>query len=70
MIVNGTRNYEVIETKKSRTAVISTLIFKRASEKEMGKHECIARNSIGEIATAITLCCKYRISQFPVELEP
>ena len=59
IIMNGTRNYKVIESKPSSIDVISTLRLKRARKKDLGKYECVVKNSLGENTKAIRLYRKF-----------
>ena len=62
--MNGTRNYKVIESKPSSIDVISTLRLKRARKKDLGKYECVVKNSLGENTKAIRLYRKFLVSLF------
>ena len=62
--MNGTRNYKVIESKPSSIDVISTLRLKRARKKDLGKYECVVKNSLGENTKAIRLYRKFIFSLF------
>ena len=55
LILDGTRNYKVNETRDTNVEVTSTLEIKRARKKEMGKYQCIVKNSIGEASASIRL---------------
>ena len=67
--MNGTKNYQVVETPNTITDVTSTLIVKKATKMEMGKYECIVKNSIGEATKSIRLYRKY-IDMLSIEQTP
>ena len=53
--MNGTRNYKVLETRQTNIDVTSTLKIKRFRKKEIGKYECVVKNSLGESTASIRL---------------
>ena len=57
--MNGTRNYKVTESKPSSIDVISTLRLKRARKKDLGKYECVVKNSLGESTVSVRLYRKF-----------
>ena len=65
IIMDGTRNYEVNETRDTNIEVTSTLKIKKARKREMGEYECIVKNSIGEATASIRLYRKSLIYIFP-----
>ena len=62
--MNGTRNYKVTESKPSSIDVTSTLRLKRARKKDLGKYECVVKNSLGESTVSIRLYRKFEYSGF------
>ena len=52
-------SYEVRETKVSASDIVSSLTIKNARESQMGKYECVAKNSIGADETKVRVYRKF-----------
>ena len=55
ILLNGTRNYIITETRQSNIDVTSILTIKRVRKKEMAKYECNVNNSLGESMVSLQL---------------
>jgi hypothetical protein len=56
--MNGGR-YEVTEKQLSESNVSSRLVIRKASLAEMGKYECVAKNSLGVAETVVRVYSKH-----------